>query len=106
MMNYLKLLQCQLNSQKVRLICQQSFQNYNYQQKLLSKNSRPHFNNLVIRRLKSSESSGKKSVEVSKSKNQPVKLSKSDLKRLFSLAKKEKWKISGNFCLFWRFFFA
>jgi hypothetical protein len=61
---------------------------------LLSKNSQPH---QIIRRFKSSEATAKNLAETSKSKNPPVKLSKTDLKRLFSLAKKEKWKISGEF---------
>lgn len=98
MFNYIKLLQCRSNYRKIYpIIVKQNLLVRNfYQQKsnLLSKFN--HRQNLIAKRFKSSETNAKNVAEANQTKNQTVKLRKSDLQRLFSLATKEKWKIAGK----------
>lgn len=98
---YLNLLRPLANTRQA-FRCNRSFITF-HQCNRSSAVSRKNETNFFIKRLKSNDSLQNKPVE--EVKVQKVKLKVSDLKRLLSLAKTEKWKIGGIMSFVQRFEF-
>lgn len=88
---------CYLNLLKIGPSTRQLHRNFRFFSLIHQNNanaiSRKNSSNLILKRFKSNSSLSNKAAD--EAKVQKVKLKVSDLRRLLSLAKTEKWKISG-----------